>query len=52
MKEGLRGRRRWFAVESKSFELLIDDVGGKLIGCILGEMQRTNFVDQIWGCKS
>ncbi|RVW22686.1 hypothetical protein CK203_099585 [Vitis vinifera] len=32
MKEGLRGRRRWFAVESKSFELLIDDVGGKLIG--------------------
>ena len=34
MKEGLRGRRRWFAVESKSFELLIDDVGGKLIACI------------------
>ena len=29
-----RGGRRWFAVESKSFELLIDEVGGKLRGCI------------------
>ena len=34
MKEGPRGGRRWFAVESKSFELLIDDVGGKSRGCI------------------
>eukprot|EP00261_Vitis_vinifera_P028713 XP_010663052.1 PREDICTED: uncharacterized protein LOC104882269 [Vitis vinifera] len=34
MKEGPRGGRRWFAVESKSFELLIDVVGGKLRGCI------------------
>ena len=34
MKDGLRGGRRWFAVESKSFELLIDDVGGKMRGCI------------------
>ncbi|RVW97138.1 hypothetical protein CK203_030068 [Vitis vinifera] len=24
----LRGGRRWFAVESKSFEILIDEVGG------------------------
>ena len=32
--EGPRGGRRWFAVESKSFKLLIDVVGGKLRGCI------------------
>ncbi|WKA06293.1 hypothetical protein VitviT2T_024196 [Vitis vinifera] len=30
----LRGGRRWFAVESKYFEILIDEVGGKLRGCI------------------
>ena len=30
----LRGGRRWFAVESKSFEILIDEAGGKLRGCI------------------
>ncbi|RVW64192.1 hypothetical protein CK203_046365 [Vitis vinifera] len=29
-----RGGRRWFVVESKAFELLIDEVGGKLRGCI------------------
>ena len=34
MKEGPRGGRRWFAVESKFFELLVEDVGGKLRGCI------------------
>ena len=34
MKEVLRGGRVWFAVESKSFEILIDEVGGKLRGCI------------------
>ena len=34
MKECLRGGRRWFAMESKSFEILIDNVGGKLRGCI------------------
>ena len=34
MKEGPRGGRRWFAVESKSFELLVDNIGGKLRGCI------------------
>ena len=38
MKKGPRGGRRWFVVESKSFELLVDNVGGKLRGCI-------------WGCK-
>ena len=32
--DGPRGGRRWFVVESKSFELLIDDVEGKLRGCI------------------
>ena len=35
-----RGGRRWFAVESKSFELLIDEVGGKLRGCIWKRWQR------------
>ena len=34
MKEGPMSERRWFAVESKSFELLVDDVGGKLRRCI------------------
>ena len=34
MKEVPRGGRVWFAVESKSFEILIDEVGGKLRGCI------------------
>ena len=34
MKEVPRDGRRWFAVESKSFELLIDVVRGKLRGCI------------------
>ncbi|RVW40768.1 hypothetical protein CK203_080691 [Vitis vinifera] len=34
MKEVPRGGRSWFAVESKSFEILIDEVGGKLRGCI------------------
>ncbi|RVX23250.1 Bifunctional riboflavin biosynthesis protein RIBA 1, chloroplastic [Vitis vinifera] len=29
-----RGGRRWFTVESKAFELVIDEVGGKLRGCI------------------
>ena len=29
-----RGGRRWFPVESKAFELVIDEVGGKLRGCI------------------
>ena len=29
-----RGGRSWFAVESKSFDILIDEVGGKLRGCI------------------
>ena len=29
-----RGGRIWFVVESKAFELLIDEVGGKLRGCI------------------
>ena len=32
MKEGPRGGRRWLVVESKSFELLSDDVGGKSTG--------------------
>ncbi|RVX16454.1 hypothetical protein CK203_005910 [Vitis vinifera] len=34
MKEVPRDGRRWFAVESKSFELLTDVVRGKLRGCI------------------
>ena len=34
MKEVPMGGRSWFAVESKSFEILIDEVGGKLRGCI------------------
>ena len=34
LKEDPRSGRRWFAMESKSFELLIDDIGEKLRGCI------------------
>ena len=34
MSEALRGGRSWFVVESKSFELQVEEVGGKLRGCI------------------
>ena len=34
MSEASRGGRSWFIVESKSFELLVEDEGGKLRGCI------------------
>ena len=34
MSEASRYGRSWFAVECKSFELLVEDVGGKLRGCI------------------
>ena len=30
----VRGGRSWFVVESKSFEILVEDLGGKLKGCI------------------
>ena len=29
-----RDGRSWFVVESKSFDILVEDVGGKLKGCI------------------
>ena len=29
-----RGGRSWFMVESKSFEILVEDLEGKLKGCI------------------
>ena len=44
MKEVPRGGRRWFAVESKSFELLIDDAGGKLRGCIWERCGITSWI--------
>lgn len=34
MSEASRGGRSWFFVESKSFESQVEDVGGKLKGCI------------------
>ena len=34
MKAVPRGGRVWFAMESKSFEILIDELGDKLRGCI------------------
>ena len=34
MSEASKGGRSWFAVEAKSFEILVEDVGGKLRGCI------------------
>ena len=34
MSEASKGGRSWFAVEAKSFEILVEDVGGKLKGCI------------------
>ena len=39
MKE-VPGGRVWFAVESKSFEILIDEVGSKLRGCIGREVKE------------
>ena len=30
----VRGRISWFVVESKSFEILVEDLGGKRKGCI------------------
>ncbi|RVW91099.1 hypothetical protein CK203_039965 [Vitis vinifera] len=34
MSEASRGGRSWFAIESKSFELQVEEVGGKLRGCM------------------
>ena len=62
MKEGLRGRRRWFVVESKSFELLVEDLGRKLRGCIwercrgvfswirFGEVSLSRLLDSVEAC--
>ena len=32
--EAARGGRSWFVLESKLFEILVEDMGGKLKGCI------------------
>ena len=31
----IRGRKEWFAVEAKSFEIVVEETNKKLRGCIL-----------------
>ena len=62
MSEASRGGRSWFAVESKSFELQVEVVGGKLNGFIwercrgttswirFGEVSLSRLLDGIEAC--
>ena len=62
MSEASRGGRSWFAVESKSFELQVEVVGGKLKGCIwercrgttswirYGEVNLSRLLDGVEAC--
>ena len=58
----MRGGKSWFVVESKSFEILLEEVGGKLLGRIVersrgfsswirfGESSLCNMLDGVEAC--
>ena len=43
-----KGGKSWFAVESKTFEISIEEIRGKLRGGYFGKKQRLLFLDKIW----
>ena len=43
MREAPRGGRSWFVVESKLFEILVEDVGRKLRWCIWERCRGVSF---------
>ena len=43
----MRGGKEWFAVEAKSFEIVVEEFGKKLRGCIFGKKKRSLLVDQV-----